>query len=101
MRQIVLVALGLSVFSSFAFAADGKKELLKNMVKSCKTELASNHVKLSDPEAVWGVLEKIETSGGKLSAECDKAEEAYEKKYHNEIWKAEEAKEAAAKESKD
>jgi hypothetical protein len=106
MRPLIFVALGLSVVSTFAFGASHKKELLNDMVKSCKTELASSHVKMSDPEVVWGVLEKIETSGGNLSADCDKAEEAYEKKYHNETCKAKEAKEAAetksakAKESK-
>ncbi len=69
--------------------------IVQFMIDSCKTEIKSQaplRALRADGETIWNNLEAKEKLG-KLSADCDIAEDAYEKQFHYEIWQAEEAKE--------
>jgi tagatose-1,6-bisphosphate aldolase non-catalytic subunit AgaZ/GatZ len=91
--------MAVSAFSVFAAAKDAKisdaktKEITQNMIKACQAELkATPSLNVSDREAVWNALEKIEQTG-QLSPACDAAEEVYEKQFHHKYWQEQEEKE--------
>jgi hypothetical protein len=90
---VVTIALTFAVSAAFAKKSDEKEKLVKNMVKSCKADLAKDpaQTNTTDGEAVWKNLEDKENGTVKLSKACHSAHEKYEAKYHKE----DEAKEKA------
>lgn len=90
MNRLLTISIVTFITASFAFAKSGetdKKQLIANMAKNCKAELAKAPAftgVVTDGEAVWRNLESKENSSVRLSRKCHYAHEKYEHKYHNE-----------------
>jgi hypothetical protein len=107
MINALLASFALVGSFSTAFAAELPHSeivrLVNNMTLACAVELRADPALApslaNDREAIWQNLEDKEKLS-KLSKECDAAEDAYEEVFHHDIWQAEQAAEAAARQNK-